>query len=183
MVQQKTQDWGRGVGFLKTKCESSSHLGKLFPLVISGRRIGVCPCYWLGHKGLGWCLWHAWQAQEWWLHQIILVLLCCWQLPSCWAQHVTNGRKFILSHILALWVQHWEIDCTLKETPKDLNVQSSKCMNFFVPNFICFKPTLQWHSSGSNQAQCLIPKGLKKLHEIAKLLFFTQVRSSCVIVN
>ena len=46
---------------------------------------------------------------------------------SC--QSIAELSYFRLNYIFALWVQHWEIDCTLKETPKDLNVQSSKCMN------------------------------------------------------
>ena len=132
MVQQKTQDWGRGGGFLKTKCESSSHFRQFLPLVISGRRLGIKLWLWgwgngcaIGSQGQG----DTRHSHESWLHQVLFVFLTLRQLPIYLAQRIANGIELRVIDIFALWMQHWEIDCTLKETPKDLNAQSSKCMN------------------------------------------------------
>ena len=83
MVQQKTQGWGRGVGFLKAKCESSSHGGKFLPLSISGRRVGICLWLWDHGCAARGCPWDGRHAQELRLHQVPFVLLTLWQLPSC----------------------------------------------------------------------------------------------------
>ena len=110
----------------------SHHFVHFAPLLLCGWATGVD--FWLENKCLGCCL--GLQCQEGWLDQIIFVFLCLWEAPGCTAQHITQGWELRLTHILSLWVQHLEIDCPLKETPKDLNVLSSKCVNspylFFI---------------------------------------------------
>ena len=54
----KTRRLGKRVGFLKTKCESSSHGGKFLPLTISGRRVGICLWLW-DHGCARGCPWHG----------------------------------------------------------------------------------------------------------------------------
>lgn len=128
---------GRGICSKETNCESSNHLSCLLPLILCGWIIGVrLPCI-CCHDCCALACGHTFKRKEGWLYQVVFVLFCIWKLPITYHE-VAQGLEFILRHILPLWVQQWEIDSTIKKTPKVLDIQFYNSLDLHISTCLHF---------------------------------------------